>query len=50
MPKEFKIKQTKPIIICVFEKKKNLMREYINLQTILRSEGISTEIYLERVN
>ena len=41
--KEFKIKQTKPIIICVFEK--NLMREYINLQTILRSEGISTEIY-----
>ena len=41
--KEFKIKQTKPIIICVFEK--DLMKEYINLQTILRSEGISTEIY-----
>ena len=41
--KEFKVKQTKPIVICVFEK--NLMKEYISLQTILRSEGISTEIY-----
>ncbi len=41
--KEFKIKQTKPIVICIFEK--NLMKEYINLQTILRTEGISVEIY-----
>ena len=41
--KEFKIKQSKPIIICVFDK--NSMKEYIKLQTILRKEGISTEIY-----
>jgi len=41
--KEFKVKQTKPIVICIFEK--NLMKEYISLQTILRSEGISVEIY-----
>ena len=41
--KEFKVKQTKPIVICIFEK--SLMKEYINLQTILRSEGISVEIY-----
>ncbi len=41
--KEFKIKQTKPIVICIFEK--SLMKEYISLQTILRSEGISVEIY-----
>ena len=41
--KDFKIKQSKPVIICVFEKKS--MREYINLQKILRDAGISTEIY-----
>ena len=41
--KEFKVKQTKPIVICIFEK--SLMKEYISLQTILRSEGISVEIY-----
>ena len=41
--KAFKVKQNKPIVICIFEK--NLMKEYIGLQTILRSEGISTEIY-----
>ena len=41
--KEFKIKQSKPVVICVFDK--NLMKEYINLQTILRGSGISTEIY-----
>ena len=41
--KEFKIKQTKPVIICVFDK--SLMKEYINLQTLLRTSGISTEIY-----
>ncbi len=41
--KEFKIKQSKPVVICVFNK--NLMKEYINLQTILRDSGISTEIY-----
>ncbi len=41
--KEFKVKQTKPIVICIFEK--SSMKEYISLQTILRSEGISVEIY-----
>ena len=41
--KEFKIKQTKPVIICVFDK--SLIKEYINLQTLLRTSGISTEIY-----
>ena len=41
--KEFKIKQTKPIVICIFDK--SSMKEYIKLQTILRSADISTEIY-----
>ena len=41
--KEFKIKQLRPVVICVFDK--NSMREYINVQTILREAGISTEIY-----
>ena len=41
--KEFKIKQSKPIVICVFDK--NAMKEYIKLQTILRASGISAEIY-----
>ena len=41
--KEFKVKQTKPIVICIFDK--NLMKEYISLQMILRSAGISSEIY-----
>jgi len=41
--KEFKIKQSKPIVICIFDK--NSMKEYIKLQTTLRDAGISTEIY-----
>ena len=41
--KEFKIKKSKPIVICVFDK--NVMKEYIKLQTILRDADISTEIY-----
>ncbi|MFL2889883.1 MAG: histidine--tRNA ligase [Pelagibacteraceae bacterium] len=41
--KEFKVKQSKPVVICVFDK--NAMREYIKLQTILRNSDISTEIY-----
>jgi histidyl-tRNA synthetase len=41
--KEFKVKQSKPVVICVFDK--NLMKEYIDLQKILRNVGISTEIY-----
>ena len=41
--KEFKIKQSKPTIICVFDK--NSMKEYIKLQSLLREAGVSTEIY-----
>jgi histidyl-tRNA synthetase len=41
--KEFKIKQSKPVVICVFNK--NAMKEYIQLQAILRDADISTEIY-----
>jgi histidyl-tRNA synthetase len=41
--KEFKIKQSKPVVICVFDK--NEMKEYIGLQTLLRNSGISAEIY-----
>jgi len=41
--KEFKLKQSKPVVICVFDK--NLMKEYVGLQTIIRKAGISTEIY-----
>ena len=41
--KEFKVKQSKPVVICVFDKR--LMKEYINLQTVLRTSSISTEIY-----
>ena len=41
--KEFKIKQSKPIVICVFNK--DSMKDYIRLQKILRDAEISTEIY-----
>ena len=41
--KEFKVRQSKPVVICVFNK--NAMKEYVGLQTILRKSGISTEIY-----
>tara|TARA_S200000501_G_scaffold354286_1_gene374828 strand:+ start:37 stop:1371 length:1335 start_codon:yes stop_codon:yes gene_type:complete len=41
--KEFKVKQSKPIVICIFDK--GLMKEYINLQTLLRKAGVSVEIY-----
>ena len=41
--KEFKIKQSKPVVICVFDK--NLMKEYISLQALLRTGGIGAEIY-----
>ena len=41
--KEFKIKQSKPVVICVFDKK--AMKEYISLQMILRKAGVSVEIY-----
>ena len=41
--KDFNLKESKPVIICVFDK--NLIKEYINLQTVIRNAGISTEIY-----
>ena len=41
--KDFKIKQSKPVVICVFDK--NSMKEYIKLQKILREADVSTEIY-----
>ena len=41
--KSFKVKQLKPVVICVFDK--NSMKEYVKLQTTLRNAGISTEIY-----
>ena len=41
--KEFKVKQFKPVVICVFDK--NLMKEYIKVLTVLRKGGISAEIY-----
>ena len=41
--KKFKVKQSKPVVICVFDK--NLMKEYINVQTIIRKAGLSAEIY-----
>jgi len=41
--KEFQTKQTKPVVICIFDK--NSMKDYINLQTLLREASISAEIY-----
>ena len=43
--KDFKIKQsTRPVIICVFDKDKN-MKEYVNILNKLRALNISSEIY-----
>ena len=41
--KEFDIKSTKPVIICVFDKTK--IKDYINILSKLRSAKISAEIY-----
>ena len=41
--KDFKIKQSRPVVICVFEK--NSMKDYIKLLTTIRDAGISAEIY-----
>ena len=41
--KDFKLKQSKPVVICVIDK--NLMKTYIDLLKILRNAGISAEIY-----
>jgi len=41
--KDFKIKSTRPVIICVFDK--NRIKEYIEILTKLRASNISSEIY-----
>ncbi len=41
--KEFKVKQVRPVVICILDN--SLIKEYIGLQSVLRSAGISTEIY-----
>jgi len=41
--KDFKIKATRPVIICVFDKSK--MKEYIEILNKLRILNISSEIY-----
>ena len=41
--KDFKIKSTRPIIICVFDK--NIIKEYIEIVSKLRASNISSEIY-----
>ncbi len=43
--KEFNLNQSKPVVICVFDK--NLMREYIKILSLLRKSAISAEIYPE---
>ncbi len=41
--KDFKIKATRPIIICVFDK--NNTKEYVDILNKLRESNISSEIY-----
>ncbi len=41
--KDFKIKSTRPVIICVFNK--NNVKEYVDILNKLRSSNISSEIY-----
>ena len=41
--KDFKIKSTRPVIICVFDKSR--IKEYIEILTKLRALNISSEIY-----
>jgi histidyl-tRNA synthetase len=41
--KDFKIKSTRPVIVCVFDKDK--IKEYIDILNKLRSSNISSEIY-----
>ena len=41
--KDFKIKSTRPVIICVFDK--NNVREYVDILNKLRASNISSEIY-----
>ena len=41
--KDFKIKSTRPVIICVFDKDK--IKEYVSILNKLRASNISSEIY-----
>ena len=41
--KDFKIKNKRPIVICVFDKDK--IKEYVQILTTLRASNISSEIY-----
>ena len=41
--KDFKIKSTRPIIICVFDN--NKIKQYIDILKILRASNISSEVY-----
>jgi len=41
--KDFKIKRTRPVVICVFDKNKN--KEYVEILNKLRVSNISSEIY-----
>ena len=41
--KDFNLKQSRPVVICILNR--NLMKEYIKLQTLIRDAGISVEIY-----
>jgi len=41
--KDFKIKTTRPVVICVFDKNKN--KEYVGILNTLRMSNISSEIY-----
>ncbi len=41
--KDFKIKSTRPVVICVFDKDKT--KEYVNILNQLRSSNVSSEIY-----
>ncbi len=41
--KDFKIKSTRPVIICIFDKDK--IKEYVDILNKLRASNISSEIY-----
>jgi len=41
--KDFKIKSTRPVIICVFDKDK--IKEYVGILNKLRDSNVSSEIY-----
>ena len=41
--KDFKIKTTRPVVICVFDKNKN--KEYVGILNKLRISNISSEVY-----